>query len=240
MTCTEYLYEASNSISSLSWERINSNTCMCQKFKIIFFRWNTIPHRKSYFKMAYKTTLRLTHANNLQLCSSLGSETEKAAESRWTRDEDFRAMQREQEVHGGPPLPSALQPPSVAAPQLYAARAHFSERLPLCLDTFLFHWCFKIITCFSCKDIHVYSTVSYEGAAVGHMATPALFWSEGAVIVGEELPHVRFFSQWSVCFAGPHDVSFVSLFPHISQEGSKLWECPKLNFSVFLRYDFLP
>lgn len=76
-------------------------------------------------------------------------------------------------------LPSALQPLSVVALQLYAARAPFCEWLPLCSDTLLFHWCCKIIILFSCNNVHVYSTVSYEGAAVGHMATPCTLLVRG-------------------------------------------------------------
>lgn len=60
-------------------------------------------------------------------------------------------------------------------------------------STLLFHWCCKIITLFSCNNVHVYSTVSYEGAAGGHMATPCTLLVRGCCDSRRAITHKLLF-----------------------------------------------
>jgi len=81
--------------------------------------------------------------------------------------------------------------PFCDSPAALCSQCPFLERPTLRLDIFLSYWCYRIITLFSCNGVHAYSPVTYEGVAVAHVATPALLWAEGAVILGEELPRRR-------------------------------------------------
>lgn len=123
---------------------------MCQKFKIVFFRWNKhhSPHKMVFQEGVKKTVLRAIHANNVlhKLCSSLSGEAEKAAESGWTRGKGFWAKQREQRGTQRALFPSRLQSPSVAVPHLQTASARFSEWPTLWLDNFLSYWCYWTVT----------------------------------------------------------------------------------------------
>lgn len=121
-----------------------------------------------------KTTLRLIHANNLQLCSSPNSEAEKAAESGWTRDKDFWAKQREQEVHRGPCSPPCYSPLLQQSPTSVQQVPISLEWPTHWLDIFPSYWCYKIITVFSCNDICVCSRLLWrsDSRTRGHPCTP--------------------------------------------------------------------